>query len=135
MKRALLPEIGVFVLVVSAWRVGHAPGQLAGVLIIVEPSAKDLRAECLKGCAWTTTSANGDPGKSVCRIEFDESGIGNAKEIGLQPQPDAPSHLGRDSRHGPSVSSSNLKGLVSSPVSWPMSSQRGRTRPRRSWPG
>jgi hypothetical protein len=70
---------------VAARQVGHAQdkttqGQVATFRIVVEPSAKGLKATCLNGCAWKELTFGCElPGKQPCKAEIDQAGVSGVR--------------------------------------------------------
>jgi hypothetical protein len=80
MKRLMFGSLLTGALVLSAWQLGQARGQsqLAEFQIVVEPSARGLKATCARGCAWKTLTFTCDP-NAACKAGIDEQGVGGVK--------------------------------------------------------
>ena len=81
MKSLILVVVVTIAVAVAGWQVGRAQdkpaqGQIATFRIVVEPSAKGLKATCLNGCAWKELTFGCElPGQQSCKAEIDQAGV------------------------------------------------------------
>lgn len=78
MKKITLAVLTVVALVAIAFAVGHAQSRVSTFQIVVEPSAKGVKATCVQGCAWKQLTFNCDS-SALCKEQIDQFGVGPVK--------------------------------------------------------
>ena len=80
MRRLAVAALIAAGLIGSAWQVGRAQTKVNEFQIVVSPTATGLKAHCVKGCAWIDVTYDcGPAGKTECKAEIDQLGIGGVK--------------------------------------------------------